>query len=216
MEGQEATQKSWSQWLLPLRSALFGRQNERIEFVMDSYFKLPPEGRTAVLVGGFLLSVLALVGLVGVYVAALGSLQARLDQAFEATNKLREANHSYQITKQKFSDLEQKLQAANQGLVLISVLEQKAKELGLATNGFPPQLPTTDLPANNPLADKYQNAKVEFRVSNASLKKIIDYVIAIESTPHMLHVSSLKIKALYQNKLYFDATLEVEGTVAKR
>ena len=32
----------------------------------------------------------------------------------------------------------------------------------------------------------------------------------------MLHVVSLKIKGLYQNKLFFDATLEVEATVAKR
>ena len=112
--------------------------------------------------------------------------------------------------------LEQKLEAANQGLVLISVLETKAKELGLATSGFPPQLPTTDLPAGNPLADKYQNAKVGFRVSNLSLKKIADYVIAIETTQHMLRVSSLKVKSTYQNKLYFDATFEVEGTVAKR
>ncbi len=79
-----------------------------------------------------------------------------------------------------------------------------------------PQLPTTELPSFNPLAEKFQNAKVEFRLSNASLKKIVDYVLAIENAPHMLKVTSLKIKALYQNKLYFDATLEVEGIVSKK
>ena len=120
------------------------------------------------------------------------------------------------MNQQQFLDLEQKLEAANQGLVVISVLEQKAKELGLATSGFPPQLPTTEFPEGNPLASKYQNAKVEFRVSNVSLKKLIDYVIAVEGTPNMLRVTSLKIKSLYQNKLYFDATVEVEATVAKR
>ncbi len=216
MEGQEAEQKSWANWLAPMRSLIFGRQNERIEFVRDSYFKLPPEGRTAVLVGGTVLGVFTLFGFIAIYIAALGSLQGKLDQAFEATNILREAHQTHLITKQKFSDLENKLQSANQGLVVISVLESKAKELGLATSGFPPQLPVTDLPVNNPLADKYQNAKVEFRISNASLKKIIDFVIAIEGTNHMLHVVSLKIKGLYQNKLFFDATLEVEATVAKR
>jgi len=212
----EASQKGVPQWLIPLRTVVFGRQNERLEFIMDSYFKLPPEGRTAALAGGFVVGVLVLVGLVGVYIAALGGLQGKLDDAFEASNKLRESHTAYAMNKQKFTDLESKLEQASQNLVLISVLETKAKELGLATSGFPPQLPTIDLPAGNPLADKYQNAKVEFRVNNVSLKKITDYVIAIESTPHMLRVGSLKVKSLYQNKLYFDATFEVEGTVAKR
>ena len=216
MEGQQTSPKSLAQWMVPVRTAIFGRQNERLEFLMDSYFKLPPEGRTGVLVGGAVFGALFLVGIVVLYLAALGSLQGRLDSAFEATNKLREAHTSHSMIKQKFTDLEQKIAAANQNLIPISVLEQKAKELGLAASGFPPQLPVTDLPVNNPLAEKYQNAKIEFRVSNVSLKKIIDFVIAIESTPHMLRVTSLKVKALYQNKLFFDATFEVEGTVAKR
>ena len=216
MEAQETSPNRYQQWLVPLRTAIFGRQNERLEFIMDSYFKLPPEGRTGALVGGFATGILVLAGLVALYIAALGNLQGKLDEAFEATNKLREAHTAHAMNKQKFTELETKLEAANQGLVLISVLETKAKELGLATSGFPPQLPTTDFPAGNPLAAKYQNAKVEFRVSNVSLKKIADFVIAVESTPHMLRVSSLKVKSLYQNKLYFDATFEVEGTVAKR
>lgn len=216
MEAQETSSRRYQQWLVPLRTAIFGRQNERLEFIMDSYFKLPPEGRTGALVGGFAAGILLLAGIVALYIAALGNLQANLDEAFEATNKLREAHTAHAMNKQKFTELEAKLESANQGLVLISVLETKAKELGLSTSGFPPQLPTTDLPSDNPLSSKYQNAKVEFRVNNVSLKKIADYVIAIESTPHMLRVSSLKVRALYQNKLYFDATFEVEGTVAKR
>jgi hypothetical protein len=216
MESTDNAQKGLRRFSQPLKAAVFGKQNERLEFVMDSYFKLPPEGRTAALVGGFALGILILMGIVGLYLAALGSLQGRLDEAFEATNKLREAHTAHAMNRQKFNELEQKLEAANQGLVVISVLEQKAKELGLSTSGFPAQLPVTDLPQGNPLADKYQNAKVEFRVNNVSLKKISDFVIAVESTPHMLRVSSLKIRSLYQNKLFFDATFEVEATVAKR
>lgn len=216
MEAQSNSQKNPGQWMIPLRSLIFGRQNERLEFLMDSYFKMPPEGRTGVLVGSAVVGVLFLVGIIILYLAALGSLQGRLDTAFEVTNKLRESHTSHAMIKQKFSDLEQKIAAANVNLVPISVLEQKAKELGLAASSFPPQLPVSDLPASNPLSDKYQNAKIEFRVSNVSLKKIVDFVIAIESTPHMLRVTSLKIKALYQNKIFFDATFEVECIVAKR
>lgn len=200
----------------PIRNLILGRQNERIEFLMDSYFKLPPEGRTAVIVGSIVLSLLAIVGVIAIYISALGALQEKLDQSFASTNRLRELQQSYSIVDASFKSLERQISAANEGLVLISVLEQKANELGLSTSGFPPQLPRTDLPANNPLSKSYQNSSVEFRVSNASLKKIIEFVTAIESTPHMLRVSSLRIRALYQNKLYFDANIEVEGTVRKR
>lgn len=204
------------QLFAPLRSAVFGNQNERIEFLMDSYFKLTPEWRSAVIVGGAFSGFIVIAAIISLYVAALGSLQNNLDQAFEATNQIKNLKNSYLVTKQKFNDLEQKLESANQNLMLISVLETKSKDLGLNASGFPPQLPTTDLPANNPLSAKYQSAKVEFRVSNASLKKIVDLVVAIENLPHMLRVTSLKIKGLYQNKLYFDATLEVEGMVSKQ
>jgi hypothetical protein len=198
-----------------LKHAVFGPQNERLEYLMDSYFKLSPEGRSGVIAGGIAISVCAVLGTIGLYLAALSNLQSKLDFAFEATNKLREAHSAFGSSNQRFKDLDERLSNASQGLTLISVLEQKAKELQVTTSGFPPQVPLTDLPATNPLADKYQTAKVEFRASNISLKKIIEFVIAIESTPHRLRVSSLKIKGLYQNKLFFDSTLEVEATQNK-
>lgn len=200
----------------PIRNLILGRQNERIEFLMDSYFKLSPEGRTTVLVGGILGGVVFVIAVIALYVMALGNLQNKLDQAFSSTNKLRELQQSYAIADAAYTSLERQVTAANEGLVLISVLEQKSKELGLTASGFPPQLPRTDLAANNPLSKNFQSAKVEFRLSNSPLKKIIELVTAIESTPHLLRVTSLRIRALYQNKLYFDANLEVEGIVSKK
>lgn len=216
MTSAVASSKRLSALTTPLRHIILGRQNERIEFLMDSYFKLSPEGRTAVIVGGILASILFVILVIATYIMALGGLQTRLDEAFAATNKLRELQQTHAIVDASFKSLEQQINAANEGLAVIPVLEQKANELGLTASGFPPQLPQTDLPATNPLSKTFQNAKVEFRLANAPLKKIIDLVVAIESTPHLLRVTSLRIRALYQNKLYFDANLEVEGVVTKR
>ena len=41
----EGSQTDIPRWLLPIRELIFGKQNERIEYFMDSYFKLPAEGR---------------------------------------------------------------------------------------------------------------------------------------------------------------------------
>lgn len=216
MTSTAGTSKRFAVITTPIKNLILGRQNERIEFLMDSYFKLSPEGRTAAIVGSAIFGFFSVIGVIALYIGALSALQNRLDQAFVATNKLRELQQSYAVVDSSFSSLEKQITAANEGLVLISVLEQKSKELGLTASGFPPQLPRIDLAATNPLSKSFQNSKVEFRLSNAPLKKIIEYVTVIESTPHMLRVSSLRIRALYQNKLFFDANIEVEGIVNKR
>lgn len=56
----------------------------------------------------------------------------------------------------------------------------------------------------------------EFRISNVSLQKIIDFVVDIESDNKLLRVTDLRIKGIYQNKLYFDAMFAVDGIEMKR
>ena len=89
-EAQENPQGEIPRWLLPVREIVFGKQNERIEYFMDSYFKLPPEGRTAAIASGIVLAALIVLAFVGIYISALNSLQSRLDEAFWAVNTLRD------------------------------------------------------------------------------------------------------------------------------
>lgn len=206
----------WNQIIQPIRSVIFGKQDERLEYIMDSYFKLSQEGRVGVLIGGVVLGFFALLAMVTIYVAAIRGLHTELENSFEALNKLNDAKISYNVTKNKFNELEAKLSSANSSFSLQGFLETKAKESGLTATGFPPQIPTTDLAASNPLKGRYQFAKVEFRLQNASLKKIIEYVMAVEASPHMLKATTLRIKSRYQDKLYFDATLEIEALLAKQ
>jgi len=63
-ESTEQTQGSIPRWLLPVREIIFGKQNERIEYFMDSYFKLPSEGRTAVVAGAFIVAGLTVFGFI--------------------------------------------------------------------------------------------------------------------------------------------------------
>lgn len=218
-EIQENPQGSIPKWLLPVREAIFGKQNERIEYFMDSYFKLPPEGRTAVLAGGILLAVLLVVSFIGIYLSALSGLQARLDESFQAVNKLRAMQVDYAVTKRKFDDLDKRVAGVTERLQVLTLLEEKAKSLDLQISGNN----KSDKPSNEkdfikgtPLADKYKSTRSEFRVSNVSLKKIIDFVVAIESDDKMLRVSDLRIKGLYQNKLFFDASFAVDGIELKK
>lgn len=218
-EASENAQGDIPKWLLPLREVVFGKQNERIEYFMDSYFKLPPEGRTVVVAGAFLLAGLVVFCFIAIYLSALSSLQSRLDYSFQAINKLRTKQVDYAVTKRKFDDLDKRIANVTGSLQILSVLEEKAKTLELQISGNT----KTDKSAGDKdfirgtlLADKYKSTRSEFRVSNVSLKKIIDLVVAIESDDKLLRVSDLKIKGLYQNKLFFDASFAVDGIEPKK
>jgi hypothetical protein len=219
-EIQDSSQGGIPRWLLPVREFVFGKQNERIEYFMDSYFKLPPEGRTAVVAGGILFAILLVIGFIALYLTALSGLQARLDESFLAVNKLRVKQVEYAITKKKFEELDRRIEEATQGTQIFTLLEEKAKSLELQISGNN----KNDKPSNekdfireSPLKDKYKTTRAEFRVSNVSLRKIIDFVVAVESDNRkLLRVNDLRIKGLYQNKLFFDASFAVDGFESKK
>jgi hypothetical protein len=218
-EVQENPQGGIPRWLLPVREVIFGKQNERIEYFMDSYFKLPPEGRTAVVAGGILFAILLVIGFIGIYLSALNGLQSRLDESFQAVNKLRAKQVDYAITKKKFDELDRRISNVTQSLQILSLLEEKAKSLELQISGnnkTDKASSEKDFIKGTLLADKYKATRSEFRVSNVSLKRVIDFVVAIESDDKLLRVSDLRVKGLYQNKLFFDATFAVDGIELKK
>ena len=112
--------------------------------------------------------------------------------------------------------MEERLNAGGESASMISIFEQKTKDLGIANASFPPSVPTSELAVGHPLADKYQSARVEFKVNNLGIKKILEMAIAIESAPQLYRIVAMKIVALYQNKLFFDAIFEVEGFTSKK
>jgi len=216
----EGSQTDIPRWLLPIRELIFGKQNERIEYFMDSYFKLPAEGRTAVIAGAFLLAGLTVFGFIWLYLSALTNLQTRLDQSFQAMNTLRAKQVEYTVTKKKFDELEKRIANVTSSLQILSLLNDKSKSLGI--NEFP-GINKNDKPSSEKdfirstlLSDKYKTVRSEFRLSSVSLKKIIDFVVAIESDDKMLRVTDLRIKGLFQNKLFFDATIAVDSIEAKK
>ncbi len=209
-------QETWKEWKEKLRSSLFGRQNERVEAAIDFYFRLSPDARTGLFAGSAAGAVVLILGILALYIGGLRSLQGNLDGAFSASSEIQTLKRTDGAVKERFTDLQERLTAAAQGLALVSVLDDMAKEMGLSASGFPAQLPLTEFTPPNPLAGKFQTAKVEFKIANASIRKLVEFVLAIESTPHLLRVSQLKIKGLYQNKQLFDASLEVEATVSKK
>lgn len=219
---QDGNQTDIPRWLLPVREFVFGKQNERIEYFMDSYFKLPAEGRTAVIAGAFLFGGLAIFGLIAIYLSALNGLQSRLDNSFEAMNKLRAKQVEYTVTKKKFDELDKRIGNITSSVKMQSTIYGKIKSIGMEPDNG--RINRTDKPSSEKdfirsspvLSEKYKTTRSDFRVNNISLKKIIDLVVAFESDDSLLRVTDLRIRGIYGTKLFFESNFTVDGFEVKQ
>jgi hypothetical protein len=217
MTNQEGTLRispKTSKLFLPLRNLVFGPQNERLEYLMDSFLKFSPEQRAAAVVGGILGFLLLLVGLISLYLGASSALQNDLDFAFSSTNRLKEVQVGHLVAKRRFAELESALQI-NQSLSLITLVEAKAKEMGILVGDFPSQqeISTPAAPLNASALKNHRIAKIRFSVNKSGLKKVVEFLVALESLPNRLRVSSLSIKRSFSDKLYLDASVEIEAVL---
>lgn len=216
MTEQEATATAGrlDKLMAPLRTLVFGRQNERLEYVMDSFLKFTPEQRALAIVGGIGGFLLLILMIVWMYFSASATLQRELDAAFTATNRLVEVQSSFAMSRQRFSELEGALQV-NQDLSLITLIESKAKEMSVSVSDFPSQqeISVPAAPLNASALKNYRIAKIRFSINRAGLKKIVEFIVALESLPNKLKVAGLTIKRGFTDKLYLDANVEVEAVL---
>ncbi|NBX17653.1 MAG: hypothetical protein EBR09_09830 [Proteobacteria bacterium] len=219
---QDGNQTDIPKWLLPVRDFVFGKQNERIEYFMDSYFKLPAEGRTGVIAGAFLFGGLTIFALIAMYLSALTGLQNQLDASFAAINTLRAKQVEYTVAKKRFDELKNRIGKITATVKMTSTIDGKIKSIGMEPeNG---RISRADKPSSEKdfirsspaLSETYKTSRSEFRVNNISLKKIIDLVIAIESDESLLRVTDLRIKGIYGTKLFFESNFTVDGFELKQ
>jgi hypothetical protein len=87
--------------------------------------------------------------------------------------------------------------------------EKIANDLGVTIEGISDQ--KVPLAAENPLSDKLQEIRVEMRLPNISIPRLLNFVVEIEKSGKYLKVQDLQIRARYGTKLFFDGQIKVRG-----
>ncbi len=85
--------------------------------------------------------------------------------------------------------------------------------MGLETSPFPVSPALLDLQNSQSLYGKFQIAQIDYKLLNASLKQIIDYINAIHKMPNGFKIHSLEIHQKFNDKLYFEVSLSVYAYV---
>ena len=194
-----------------VRRRILGANNERLDLLVDTFFKLAPQQRNLALAGGGLVIALLFFGGVALYFSQIRALGIDLNKRFDALDELRSFKLDYQTEQRRFDKLSEVIESKVSKLRIKPFFEQIANSLGVIVEGVTETKST--LPAENPLSQKFQEVKVDLRLNNVSLPKLMSFLIEIEKAGNFLRVKDLQIRGRYGTRLYFDAQVKVGGVI---
>ena len=100
-----------NQYKLMLRVKVFGRNNENLEFIMDSFYKLEPDKRNLVLFGIATIVTSLVFGCVFLYLVQVSTLERNLDKSIMALSNLKKYKIEEYTESSKFNSLLEVLKA---------------------------------------------------------------------------------------------------------
>lgn len=194
---------------LRVRRTLFGTNNEKLDFLMDSFYKLDSNQRVGVLAGFAAgLSILVIL-VIGIYFAQVNSLERELDESFAALHKLQGMRRDFVQETKRYDSVIDSLQRATQSLSLKPFVEKTSKSVQVTVRDLAER--KSDLPADIAMADRVKYANINVDISKVSIPRLMKFMVEIERSRSFLKIDDLEIRARYQDNLYFDAKLRVRG-----
>jgi hypothetical protein len=192
-----------------LRARLFGANNEKLDFFMDSFYKLTPQQRNGVLAG--------IVGSIGFFVLLVvwfyfmqvAALKRDLSNSFAALHELQSLRTAYETENKNFEKLTETIEKKTRSMQLKPFFEEIGKSLGVTIEGLNDA--KSPLSADNALSEKMQEVRVDMRLPNISIPRLMSFLVEIEKSNKYLRVYDLTIRGRYGTKLYFDGQAKVRG-----
>lgn len=202
-----------SNFVSQIKDLIFGENNSRIDTVLDYFFSLRQEKRAKIVFYSIITLIFLILFIIFFYFIGLHRLQNELNEAADNVKELNNLQPSFMIVNQEFSNISTTLQKNNQYNAITSVLDQKAKDLGIESSPLPEKPSLIDLQNTDPLYQQFQKVKIDYKLLNISLRKIIDYINAIQQLENKLKITKLEIQQKFGTKLYFDVSLTVEAYI---
>jgi hypothetical protein len=206
----EQLKDQWKTLTDRLRIQAFGANNERLDFLMDSFYKLEPNQRVGVLAGvagaiGFVIVVAF-----AIYISRVNALKADLNNAFAALHELQELKAEFAVEDARFQRVLEQVQRKTADLQVKPFFEKVGRDTLIQLEGLNVQ--KNPLDADNPLGSKIQEVKVkDLRINNTSIPKLLNFLTEIEKANNYIRVQDLEIRGRFGTRLYFDAKLTARG-----
>jgi hypothetical protein len=199
----------WAAQIDTLKKKIFGVNNERLDFFMDSFSKLASKEKALVAGGAIALVVGILAAMLIVYFVQVGALQKELSDRFSALHKLQSLRAEEALESKRFDLIVESIKRKTSGLHMKPFFEKISKDTQVMMSNLKEE--TLDLEAKNPLAKSAKLSRVTMKFPKISIPKVLQFLIEVEKADKYLRVGDLKITGMYGNKLYFDVTVSFLG-----
>jgi hypothetical protein len=192
-----------------VRRRILGANNERLDFLMDSFYKLSPSHQTGVVVGLCAGLALVVIGTFTIYISRINSLENQLNQGFEALQDLRTLSQTYSYEEQRYRELQSLVNRGSSGFRPKPFFENMANQVGVTISDL--RSDEADLPPDSALNKDFRNVVVEFRLPKVSIPRLLKFLGEIEKSGKNLSIHTLQIRSRYGDRLYFETSAKVVG-----
>ncbi|MFY7929243.1 MAG: hypothetical protein ACOVS5_10265 [Oligoflexus sp.] len=192
-----------------VRRSLFGANNERIDFLMDSFYKLSPQHQTGVLAGIAGMLLVFLFGAFGIYFTRINALEDELNASFDALQEVRTQTATYDQELRRYQELKSMVSRSAADFKPKPFFESKANQVGVAIADLRSQ--DTEIPAESPLSQDFRYVSVEFKLPKVSLPRLLKFIEEVEKGNSNLNIHSLQVRTRYGDRLFFETSAKVMG-----
>lgn len=197
-----------------LRSRLFGANNERLDFLMDSFYKLSAPQQSAVFAGLVGVVTLFVLSALVLYFSQVASLNRELSMSLAARHELEAFRGDFSRENQRFERLTTQLKNRTDDLRMKPFFEKIGIDQGVQIEGLTEQ--RMPLPEDNALSKAaFQSVKVDLRVNNISIPKLLNFMMEIEKANNFIRIRDLQIRGRFGTRLYFDGTISARGYASR-
>ena len=210
-EGKLEELKAWARGEVEqFKVRVFGENNERLDFVIDSFAKLDQKQQKSAVAGLFGVITLFVVMAFYIYFSQVSSLKANLSESFDALRQLETLSTEFTKEQKKYDKLLRRVKAKTGGLSSFkSHFESLSRKESVNLASLNEK--SVKIPDANPLSRSMNEINVDIKLDNASLPRILRYLASIEKSGKFMKVANLKIRSRYGTKLYFDSQIAVKG-----
>lgn len=192
-----------------VRAKIFGANNERLDFIIDSFYKLSPRQQT-VAISGLAVSFLILVfGTFMLYLTRVGALDENLNSSYQALRDLRTLSESHAYEDKRFNELKAMVSRASSGFKPKPFFEAMANRIGVTITDL--RSSETEVDPSSPLSRDFRNVVIDFKMPKVSVPRLIRFLSEIEKSDKFINVSNLEIRSRFGERLYFEVSAKVVG-----
>jgi len=206
--------EQWEQFIEKLKSRIsemvqklllevFGQNNERLDFLLDSFNKLQPNQQRAALAGSAMAFLLMIMLGIWIYASQVGALRTELSDSFSSLRQFRSLANEFGMENSKFTLLIDSVKSKVDATSYKPFLDQLAKKNGLSLG----QLDERDVAAteDSPMGKELRDVTIDVNFDNVSLPRLLKFLTEIEKSGKYVRIDDLRIRSRYGTKLYFDA-----------